>query len=147
MPLASPGTCRAAECQRSVHAKGYCQTHYRRLLKHGHVDEATPIRIVTGEGNFSHGYWYVAVPKELRHLSRGEQKMGEHRFVMAQHLGRPLHRDEVVHHLNGDRTDNRLENLELWSTAHPKGQRIQDKIAFALEMLRRYQPELLQPEG
>lgn len=37
----------------------------------------------------------------------------EHRHVMQQHLGRKLLFDEVVHHLNNDSRDNRLENLEL----------------------------------
>jgi hypothetical protein len=60
------------------------------------------------------------------------------RLVLAQALGRPLTADEVVHHRNGDRLDNRLDNLELWSTAQPKGQRVEDKHAFAYDLLRRY---------
>lgn len=62
---------------------------------------------------------------------------------MARHLGRPLAPGEVVHHVDGDRTDNRSENLELWSTTQPKGRRIRDKVAFAVEILQRYRPELL----
>lgn len=61
---------------------------------------------------------------------------------MAEHLGRPLEPDEVVHHRNGNRRDNRIANLDLWSVYQPKGQRVTDKVAYALQLLRRYAPEL-----
>lgn len=72
--------------------------------------------------------------------------MAEHRFVMAQALGRSLLPTEQVHHRNGDRLDNRLENLELWTTSHPSGSRVADKVAYAIKILRRYRPGVLRDE-
>ena len=41
------------------------------------------------------------------------KKVDEHRYIMEQYLGRKLSRDEVVHHKNGEKDDNDVDNLEV----------------------------------
>ena len=67
----------------------------------------------------------------------GVAKM-EHRRVMEKKIGRELRAHETVHHVNGVRTDNRPENLELFSSRHGKGQRVSDKVEFAKSILTEY---------
>ncbi|OBH07939.1 hypothetical protein A5695_26995 [Mycobacterium sp. E1747] len=64
--------------------------------------------------------------------------------MMQDHLGRELLKSETVHHINGNKTDNRLENLELWSSSHPSGQRVVDKVAWAREILATYEGLLIE---
>ena len=58
---------------------------------------------------------------------------------MKDALGRYLLPGEQVHHRNGCRDDNRLENLELWVRGQPNGARVEDAIAWAYKILARYE--------
>ena len=139
-------------CDRLAVARGMCKPHASRERKYGDVQADKPIREVVGVGYVHHGYRVVPVPSNLRHLTDGESPVLEHRLEMAKLLDRPLRDDESVHHINGDRLDNRTDgplvdfrsgNLELWSRWQPSGQRVCDKVDYAVELLERYLPDAL----
>jgi len=121
--------CSVDSCMNFRKGKGLCQGHLTRFNKHGNVMEDKPLSPSYIPHKNIHGYLVY---------KKNNKRILVHREVMENHLGRKLLPHETVHHINGDRSDNRIENLELWSTNQPKGQRVKDKIAWAEEILKTY---------
>jgi hypothetical protein len=76
-----------------------------------------------------HGYKILTARRNTRY------QQPEHRAVMECIIGRRLLDGETVHHINGIRADNRPENLELWSSRHGGGQRVDDRVRDAKAFL------------
>ena len=129
--------CSLSSCRRKHFAKDFCEIHYDRW-KRGDRGEylERPIVVIKPKGDIveigetrkdSSGYLKIK-------LAKGVWK-SHHRWIMEQHLGRELEKNEYVHHRNGDRTNNDLLNLELWDSNHPPGQRTHEKALFYAKYL------------
>ena len=132
------GICNIEDCTKSHYGRGYCNMHYTRWRNHG---DPTINKAITGRKWKQNGYVMLHLPEHPNSQKSGTIR--EHVLIMSEYLGRPLRKDETVHHINGIKNDNRIENLELWSKSHPSGQRISDLVTWAREILDEYEEDIL----
>lgn len=122
-----------------------CRTPINKASKH-----CTPcsgiVRRLGPQRYFNEATGYVVLTQmhdhPNAHTGRGaEGKIAEHRYVMSEQLGRALLPGEEVHHKNGVKHDNAPDNLELWVVSQPTGQRPCELLAWAYEIVARYEGE------
>lgn len=125
--------CPGPGCIKEIAIAAYCRPHMQQLGRGGDLKPLRKSPRRRGDGTITaSGY--------ISHNLRGRGQVLEHRLVMEGVLGRELLPGESVHHRNGVRDDNRPENLELWVSHQPSGQRPEDLLEWADEIIRRYRP-------
>jgi HNH endonuclease len=138
--------CSLDGCEEKHRSKGYCQRHYMRWWKTGDPGPVESTRRSSGHTDRivspRDGYARIRMPEHSRADKAG--MVLEHIPIFEASLGRQVDWQfgETVHHKNGVKDDNRPENLELWVTSQPRGQRPADLVEWAREILLRYGGEM-----
>lgn len=131
--------CAFETCEKLVHSKSLCAGHRSQLDRNVELRPLSTrprIRPVGDTRLTAQGYVQEKQPTHPNAQASGW--IMQHIKVMSDYLERALYPNERVHHKNGIRDDNRIENLELWATDHPYGQRVSDLIPYWESMLSRY---------
>ena len=118
---------------------GYCLECNKPISYHASLHSKLCIKChgKSKQGSFSNQWkggkivrnGYVSIYKPS-HQKASDKYVLEHRLVLESKLGRYLYDWEFVHHKNGNRSDNQVENLELWIKTHPIGVRLSDLLEY-----------------
>lgn len=96
-------SCGVNNCGSRAVARGYCNLHYQKFHRYGNPT-AGFIRNKNGKGSVSKSTGY-------RVIHSGKKQVLEHRLVAEKAIGHALPKTAIIHHVNGDKTDNRNINL------------------------------------
>lgn len=108
--------CSIEGCGRKHSGHGLCDMHLYRLKHFGAATGVGPTRPNRGKGRTIAPTGYVQLFVPDYHCASKKGYVFEHRYVMEQHLGRHLKKGEVVHHIDGDKQNNAIENLQLFAS-------------------------------
>ena len=117
--------CAVPGCTRPPRRRGYCGMHHQRIIRSGSPGEAAPRHAAPFAGRAVNSDGYIVVTRPGHPLAGHLGRIYEHRLV-AWEAGILTDPSQLVHHINGDRGDNRPENLAVHSRAshaslHHKG--------------------------
>jgi hypothetical protein len=134
----SLGACTVSGCSNNALSRHFCAKHYAKFKRFGDPVGGWFQNGRSKKWHVRNGGYVIRFDRSSPHANAVSGIVLQHREVMGEFVGRPLNANESVHHKNGVRHDNRIENLELWVAGQPAGQRVQDQVAWARKILAEY---------
>lgn len=118
--------------------KHFCKKCKSKSSSVGHKNQKAKLDKLIGEKKIdSVGYVVIRMSADVPYPGKRSGKnyayVREHTKIMQDHVGRRLEKDEVVHHIDGDKTNNSIENLDLCTKQqHNKCHATSEEIVFEL---------------